>query len=139
MSTWIKFKLIERPYYDGRGDALKDIQGRKNRSGIDEFYGGGFIYPQLPFRLSKAILERYEKGNTMILSLDLAADEVKSLLEVKETWAEGTRFAKRRYASVPRETIRLNMGSFNPVFTDEKDPIVIETRELIKSVSGVTR
>lgn len=62
--AWILFKLIEKPYYDRNGRILKSIENRKNRFGIDEFFGGGLIYPDL---FGYQILERYEHDGELLI------------------------------------------------------------------------
>lgn len=65
--SWIRFNLIERPYYDRDGNILPSIEGRRNRPGIDEFTGGGKVYPDLG---KVKIIERHEKDQDLLLLVD---------------------------------------------------------------------
>ena len=65
--VWLQFALIERPYYDRTGDILSSIDGRQNRKGIDEFSGGGRVYPYIPGKL----LKWYETGAALLVHVDL--------------------------------------------------------------------
>lgn len=69
---WFKFKLLDKPYYDRKGNVLHSIVGRRNRYRKDEFYGGGKIYPDLE---GHKILERYEHGNILLVKLDIPENE----------------------------------------------------------------
>ena len=65
--VWLRFTLIERPYYDRTGDILASIYGRRNRKGIDEFFGGGRVYPYIPGKL----LKWYQKDTTLLIQVDM--------------------------------------------------------------------
>lgn len=65
--TYIQFTLGERPYTNRNGEVLQSIEGRLNRKGVDEFFGGGKFYPDY----TKAkIKEWHEKGITFLLVVD---------------------------------------------------------------------
>ena len=78
MPEWIKFKLIERPYYDENGNLLgrplfTDIYG------LAKIYGGGKIYPEIDLE-HKKVQERYEGKGFLLLKIDitdLEAEEIK--------------------------------------------------------------
>ena len=69
MPQWIKFQLIERPYYDRNGNILTSIEGRRNRKGIDEFTGGGKVYPDIIE--SGKIKEWHEKDGILLINADI--------------------------------------------------------------------
>lgn len=77
MAQWISFQLIERPYYDAQGRVLASIEGRKNRKGIDEFTGGGKVYQNLK---AVKVLERYEKGTTLLVLVEGEQADIDALL-----------------------------------------------------------
>lgn len=67
MEVWVRFNLIERPYFDEEGNIV-DISGRKNEKGVDAFSGGGKVYPDL----SKfKILIWHERASTLVVCLDI--------------------------------------------------------------------
>jgi hypothetical protein len=84
--SWIKYRLIELPYYDKNGDVLGSIDGRRNEPGKDEFSGGGKVYPLMP----GPVLEWKEKAGELLLRLDVQAAEAQTLAAKDEpvTWAE---------------------------------------------------
>jgi len=87
MPVWIKFKLIERPYYDPRdGKILNLIKDRENRPKIDPFIGGGKVYP----KFNKInILEQYEKDGILLLRIDDTVDvsNIKTKTEILSYFA----------------------------------------------------
>ena len=79
MPTWIKFQLIERPYYNPiTGEVLTSIKGLRNRPNIDPFTGGGKVYPDLSRVL---VLERYEKGGDLMVLVDGDQKAIDTLLK----------------------------------------------------------
>ena len=79
MEQWLKFKLIELPYFDLRTESvLSSIIGRKNRPKIDPFVGGGKVYPDL----SKIkVLEWYERDNNLLVLVEGEQKEIDKLLK----------------------------------------------------------
>ena len=66
MSTWIKFKLIDRPYYTKSG-ALINRSLSTNTYGISDIRGGGKLWPDL----SKVkVLKRYRKDDILYVLID---------------------------------------------------------------------
>jgi len=77
MGQWLKFKLINRPYYTKDGNLL----GRPlytDRYGIAELYGGGKVYPEIVKQKGK-ILEWHEKDGTLLLKIDIAESEAEEI------------------------------------------------------------
>lgn len=74
---WLSFDLIERPYFDRNGNILESVAGRKNRPGIDEFEGGGHVYPGLG---GLRILDWRQKGKRLMLLVDATPGEIDALL-----------------------------------------------------------
>lgn len=64
-AEWIQFHLIERPYYDRFGRVITNITGRLNRTGIDEFYGGGM--GNYPILSGVIVIESYELGKDLLI------------------------------------------------------------------------
>lgn len=79
MPTWIKFKLIEKPYFDPRtGKVLSSIAGLKNNPTVDPVKGGGKVYPDF----SKVrVLERHEKGTNLLVLVDGEQADIDALLK----------------------------------------------------------
>lgn len=78
MPIWIKFRLINLPYYDPRtGNILESIEGRQNRTGIDPIAGGGKVYPDIDPAL---ILKRKEKAGELLLKLDITPEEAAAMI-----------------------------------------------------------
>ena len=133
MPTWIKFRLIERPYYDPRTGEIPDsIEGRRNRPGIDPFSGGGKVYPEIVNQKDK-ILEWHEKDGVLLLKLDileLEAEEIK------------TRDEALKYQASPKIERDYNHKDFKAErLTDEEAEIMKEDIfgiKLIEIDSGVT-
>ena len=66
MATWIKFKLIDRPYYTKSG-ALINRPLSTNTYGISDIRGGGKLWPDL----SKVkVLKRYRKDDILYVLID---------------------------------------------------------------------
>jgi len=82
MPQWIKFQLIERPYYDRDGNILTSIDGRRNRKGIDEFTGGGKVYPDIE---RSKIKEWHEKDGILLLQVDILETEAIAVTSKDET------------------------------------------------------
>ncbi len=73
MPTWVKFKLIKLPYYDQEGRILESIVGRQNRPGIDEFSGGGKVYPDLS---SFPVLSHHETDDNLMVQFDAEPNKI---------------------------------------------------------------
>lgn len=72
---WILFDLPQRSYFNRHGEPVS-IEGRKNRYGRDEFYGGGKLYPSFN-RLQ--VMMRYEHESSLLVLLDGPADKLAEL------------------------------------------------------------
>lgn len=107
---WFEFQLIEKPYYDDRGNILASVAGRKNRPGIDEFKGGGMVYPELPGK----VVQRFERGGWLLVLLD-APEGVLSALSTKKQALE--------YFASPRITKAYNFSDFHATRID-RDKVV---------------
>jgi len=128
MPQWIKFQLIERPYYDRNGNILSSIAGRRNRKGIDEFTGGGKVYPDIIE--SGKIKEWHEKDGVLLLQVDIP--------EAKE---HETKDEKRKYKASPKIEKEYNYKDFKAkVITDqEAEDLKINFFGIKKLESGVTQ
>ena len=117
----MKFKYIRRPYYDENGDIV-DIAGRMNRPGIDEFYGGGKVYPEIIKQKDK-ILERYQDDTFVYVKLDITEPEAK---EIK------TKDKAMKYQASPKIMKDYNHKDFKAeILTDQ------EAEDLKESVFGI--
>lgn len=74
----MKFRLVKRPFWDRHGDILESIEGRRNRLGIDEFTGGGKVYPEIINQKDK-ILEWHEKDGILLLKVDISESEAEDI------------------------------------------------------------
>ena len=72
---WIKFNLVERPYYDKNGNLLNRPL-YSDRYGLKEIYGGGKVYPDIP---SDKIKERHEKNGIWLLKVDVLESEATTI------------------------------------------------------------
>jgi len=72
---WIKFNLVERPYYDKNGNLLNRPL-YSDRYGLKEIYGGGKVYPDIP---SYKIKERHEKNGIWLLKVDVLESEATTI------------------------------------------------------------
>ena len=125
---WIKFKLIERPYYNPiTGGVLTSIKGLRNRPNIDPFTGGGKVYPDL----SKVkVLERYEKGVNLMVLVEGEQSAIDDLLKQGAV----------TFRASPKELKTESLGFQPKVKTDIEATVEKETVfGIIKSIeSGVT-
>ena len=131
MPQWIKFQLIERPYYDRHGNILSSITGRRNRKGIDEFTGGGKVYPEIIIEKGK-IKEWHEKDGVLLLQVDIPEAEAKE---------HETKDEKRKYKASPKIEKEYNYKDFKAkVITDqEAEDLKINFFGIKKLESGVTQ
>ena len=127
MPQWIKFQLIERPYYDRNGNILSSIEGRRNRKGIDEFSGGGKAYPDI----TGSILERYEKGNVLLLKLNISEEEALNISSNTETLS---------FQTTPTKIIFYSYSDFQAtIITDvEAQDMKADYFNIVDAVSGVS-
>lgn len=113
MPIWMKYTLIERPYYDPRsGEILESIEGRYNKPGIDPFVGGGKVYPDA-IKL-KCVYWR-EQGNNLLILLDepqSKIDEIKSSAGEKE------------YAASPKVKRKYKLEDFNPIQLTNEEALI---------------
>ena len=72
MSQWIKFDLIKKPFWDRDGNILASIEGRRNRKGIDEFTGGGRLYPDID---RSKVKEWHQKDDVLLVKIDITEVE----------------------------------------------------------------
>lgn len=108
---WITFTLIKRPYYDRNSDILASIEGRRNRKGIDEFTGGGKVYPDIIEQKSK-IKEWHEKDGVLLLQVDVTESEAV---------AHETKDEKLKYKASPKLEKEYNYKDFKAkVLTDSE-------------------
>ena len=77
---WLKFRLIERPYWDKDGNVLVSIKGMRNRKGVDEIHGGGKVYPEIPFK----VLERYEQDGFWYVLVDATQADIDAFIAKDE-------------------------------------------------------
>ena len=86
MATWLKFKLIDRPYYDKHGNTLKRALSTTGY-GLAEIYGGGKLYPDM----SKiTVLEWHEKGYDLAVLVEGDQAEVDKLLQTKDVFLQAS-------------------------------------------------
>jgi len=131
MAKWLKFRLIEKPYYTKKGDLL----GRPlytDRYGIPELYGGGKVYPEIIKDKGK-ILEWHEKDGVLLLSLNITDVEAIEL-ETKDE--------KRKYKASPKIEREYNYKDFKAkVLNDNQAKSLKEDFFGVKPIavgSGVT-
>ena len=110
MPQWIKFKLIEKPYFDKNSDLL----GRPlytDRYGLAEIYGGGKVYPEIIEQKDK-IKEWHEKDGILLIKIDIPEAEAKGL-ETKDK--------KLKYKASPKVEKEYNYKDFKAkVLTDQE-------------------
>ena len=81
MSQWIKFDLIKKPFWDRDGNILASIEGRKNRKGIDEFTGGGRLYPDID---RSKVKEWHQKDDVLLVKIDITEAEATTIITKNE-------------------------------------------------------
>ena len=79
MNQYIKYTLIQMPYYNANGRVLHSVKGRKNKRGEDEFFGGGYLYP----RIRKA-LRRWVKDNELVVIHNITEQEAQDIVALNE-------------------------------------------------------
>ena len=127
MPQWIKFKLIKKPFWDGSCQILASIEGRRNRKGIDEFTGGGKVYPDLSKVL---VLEQYQKGTNLLVLVDGEQADIDALLKQEAV----------TFKASPKE-LKTDLGGFQPAMKTDAEVKAIKVDVFgIKEVleSGVT-
>ena len=78
---WIKFDLIKKPFWDRDGNILTSIEGRRNRKGIDEFTGGGRVYPDID---RTKVEEWHQKDDVLLVKIDITEVEATTITTKKE-------------------------------------------------------
>ena len=96
MPQWIKYQLIERPYYDRHGNILSNIEGR-----TAEFSGGGKVYPDITEH--GKIKEWHEKDGILLINIDIPEAEATGL-EIKDE--------KLKYKASPKVEVGYNYKDF---------------------------
>ncbi|MBU2177671.1 MAG: hypothetical protein KJ556_21475 [Gammaproteobacteria bacterium] len=77
MLKWIKFKKIDKGYFNPRtGEELVSIKGRRNRPGIDEFSHYGYVRTKL-MKAGKFISETETET---ILEFDITDQEATDII-----------------------------------------------------------
>ena len=129
MGQWVKFKLIERPYYTKDGTLL-DRPLYTDRYGIAELYGGGKVYPESANHWDK-IIEWCEKDGVLLLKLDIPESEAE---EIK------TKDKALKYKASPKVMKDYNHKDFKPeILTDgEAQTMKEDVFGIIEVESGVT-
>ena len=131
MATWIKFKLIARPYYDPRnGQVLASINGRYNRPKVDPFVGGGYVHPDLK---GYGVLKTYQKDGVLYVLVDdsLSSELIEDLVKVTEV----------EYDASPT-TVLIDKDGFLPAEMSIMEAIseISEKLNILPSdISGVTK
>ena len=79
---YIEFEIIvEQPYYkDKWGNKKYDLEGKKNRKGIDRINPGGKKYPAICDEKAK-IHKWHEKGEKFLLELNISEVEAINIVE----------------------------------------------------------
>lgn len=140
-AEWMQYQLIERPYHDERGNVISSIEGRHNRWGIDEIYGGGFIYPDLS---GHKILKQYERQGTLLVELDIpesTAVELAGKNEPLKTIAtHRVRKARKRQKTYPERFKIYNFKDFKArrITDAEAESILKNWGMWPETTSGVT-
>ena len=126
---WIKFNLVERPYYDKNGNLLNRPL-YSDRYGLKEIYGGGKVYPDIP---NDKIIERYDKDGIWLTLLNITEAEAKE---------HETKDEKRKYKASPKIEKEYNYKDFKPkVLNDNQAKSLKEDFFGVKPIavgSGVT-
>jgi len=102
MTQWIKFELIIRPFWNRYGDILSSIDGMRNRKGVDEFTGGGKVYPDIVNQKGK-IKEWHEKGTVLLIKVNITEVEAKE---------HETKDEKLKYKASPKIEKEYNYKDF---------------------------
>ena len=101
-AEWVQIELKARPYVDGRGNALKSIDGMKNRKGIDEFSGGGKDgYPEVK---NGEVREWHEKGNSLLVDSKVTVKAPKAVSVKTITDAQAAQIKKDVFGIVKAES-----------------------------------
>lgn len=105
MPIYMEFEMIIRPPRNKRTGSL-NIQGLRNRKGIDEIDPGGKDAPAIAEDRTK-VLERLEKDGRLLLKLNISdaqADQVKKFKAKKLTDKQADDM-KRDFFKVPEKVI----------------------------------
>lgn len=125
MATWILFTLIKRPFYDAKGNILASIKGRRNRKGIDEFTGGGWVCPDL----SKVkVLQFHYKGPELLVQVEGDQAAIDALTKQESV----------TYQASPTTALTVPEGLQQTILTDA-EAAVTKVSIGIDAVSGVTK
>jgi len=121
MPQWIKFNLIKKPFWDGDGNILTSIEGRRNRKGIDEFTGGGRLYPDLD---RSKVKEWHQKDDVLLVLVDITEGDAVAL-ETKDK--------KLKYKASPKIEKEYNYKDFKAKILTEQ-----EAEDLKLAFFGIT-
>ena len=97
---WIEFYLIAKPFWDRDGNILASIEGRRNRKGIDEFTGGGRLYPDLD---RGKVEEWHQKDDVLLVKIDIPE---------AEAMEHETKDKKLKYKASPKKEKEYNYKDF---------------------------
>lgn len=120
MRQWIKITLIPLPYYNGKGSMLATIAGRKNRPNLDQFTGGGYVYPNMN---GLKVLSWQEAEEAPLLMVLVEADQ-----KIIEAFLK--RDAAVTYQDTPSITKTIRSSDFKPTAVDPKDVVGVLIREI---------
>lgn len=121
MATWIKIRLIEKPFYDLRtGEVLPSINGRQNRLGIDPFEGGGKVYPPKAV-MSLNIISRHESGDTLMLLVDECLEVINIVLTLS---------GSENYQASPTIMQSYDLADFDPKQLTNNEALAVLINEI---------
>lgn len=133
---WLKFTLIEKPFYDPRtGEVLDSIEGRRNRKNVDPFEGGGVVFPEIPRGLQ--VKEWFVNRPHFMVLVEGQTKDVSSVLsESKEMYFRASPKVITKYSyqnhkptrvTKPLEELKKTIGLPEGTTLDENlEPIIPE-------------
>ena len=122
MKTWVIFKLIERPMYDRHGEILSSVADKRNRYGIDEFYGSGWVFPDIHIPI-----QQWHDGDQYLVLVDLMDVEV--FLDRSDSKIEPISQRVSEYSKTTSKVLRVSFKDFKPrVLTQEEAEDFVRTR-----------
>jgi len=142
-AEWVQCEKRDVGYIDRRGNPV-NIDGRRNRFGIDEFYHVGTLYPDFG---SIKIREWHEFEGIIIVDLDgtkeQISDEAAGMWSVKVPVSTVERVkvgGSRIYVSTPTKTVSFDLDfKVVPLTSEEALKLIAANSPAPNVVSGVTR
>ena len=141
-SEWLRYTMIQKPYYDRRGKILtiEQVNKRNNRwQDKQEFFRDGKIKPKVPY----TIIRSFERGPNLFVEYDIDSVQADKIVNNTSTFMQiltrkVKKYQKKAPKYSPKSRMKYNFQNFNPTRCTPQEAKSLLATWGIDIISGVT-